>query len=172
MFLLAAVANAQAQDAASAPMPEAGVVLTKLVPPIYPPLARQARIAGDVKVQVLIRKDGAVESSDVISGHPILKPAALESARKSTFECRECNAEAELYSLTNTFVLEGADCNYRRARSAKCFYLWKCGDWHQATEHRATEVAQSLSHIRIVATALCVEAISSRDGFRMTLGQE
>lgn len=161
MRSLAAVANAQAQGATSAPMPESGAVLTKLVPPVYPLLARMARITGDVRVQVLIRKDGSVASSEVISGHPILKQSALESAQKSTFECRKCSAEAALYSLTYTFVLEGADCNYQRARSAKCFYLWKCGDWHQTAEHRTPEVTQSPSHIRIVATASCVETIQA-----------
>jgi outer membrane biosynthesis protein TonB len=43
-------------------MPETGVVLTKLVPPVYPPLARQAQIAGDVMVRVLIRQDGSKSS--------------------------------------------------------------------------------------------------------------
>lgn len=137
MCSLAAVASAQAQGAGISTTPETGVVLTKLAPPAYPPLARLARIAGDVKIQVLVRKDGSVASAGVISGHPILKPAALESAQKSTFECRECGAEAVLYSLTYTFVIEGADCNYRRARSAKCFYLWKRGDWRQTTERRS-----------------------------------
>jgi TonB family protein len=161
MFSLAAVANTQAQGANSATTPGTGVLLTKLLPPVYPPLARLARIAGDVQVQVLIRKDGSVASAKVISGHPILDPAALESAQKSTFECRECDAELALYSLTYTFVIEGADCNYRRARSAKCFYLWKCGDWHQVTERHTPEVTQSPSHIRIVATAPCFEAIQA-----------
>jgi TonB family protein len=82
MFSLAAVANTPAQGGNSATTPGTGALLTKLLPPVYPPLARLARIAGDVQVQVLIRKDGSVASAKVISGHPILEPAALESAQK------------------------------------------------------------------------------------------
>ena len=158
--ILSAVAqDAPAQDASSAQTAEAEVVLAKLSPPIYPPLARQARITGDVKIQVLIRKDGSVESAEVISGHPILKLAALESAQKSQFECRGCAEEKSAYSLTYAFELRdyGDCCNTKpreaevtqspgrisivapnlclcdpsaeltKVRSAKCFYLWKCG---------------------------------------------
>ena len=87
---LAAVENAPAQGATGSSGPEAGVVLTKLSPPVYPPLARQARIIGDVKIFVKIRHDGSVASAELFSGHPMLAQAALDSARKSTFECRAC----------------------------------------------------------------------------------
>ncbi len=107
---LSAVFSAMAQDepaqAASSPeTPEAEVVLTKLSPPLYPPLARQARIMGEVKIQMLIRKDGSVESAEVISGHPMLKQAALESAQTSQFECRGCD-EPKSYALTYAFAMD------------------------------------------------------------------
>ena len=75
---------------ASSETPKTGVVLTKLSPPIYPPLAWQARIMGDVRLNVSVRPDGSIESAEVISGHPMLKQVALDSVHKSTFECREC----------------------------------------------------------------------------------
>jgi len=93
----------------AADSPEAGVALTRLFPPVYPPLARQARITGDVVVKLQIRADGSVESAQIVSGHPMLKQAALESAEKSMFECRECDHAGTTYLLTYKFQI-GDDC--------------------------------------------------------------
>ena len=82
--------RALAQTVATTDTTQADVVLVKLAPPVYPPLARQARIMGDVKVLLTIRLDGTVESAELFSGHPMLKQAALDSAKKSQFECRGC----------------------------------------------------------------------------------
>jgi TonB family protein len=87
---LGVVDTALAQTSPSAEISQGKVVLTKLSPPIYPPLARQARITGDVKIQLRIRKDGGIESAEVVSGHAVLKQAALESAQQSQFECQGC----------------------------------------------------------------------------------
>lgn len=48
--------------------------------PLYPPLARQARIAGPVVVEIIVSPEGRVESARALSGHPMLKEAALEAA--------------------------------------------------------------------------------------------
>ena len=109
--LFAVVENVPAQSAAGAATPETGVVLTKLSPPAYPPLARQARITGDVKIQIGIRQDGSLASAEVISGHPMLKQAALDSVQKSTFECRECSEALKSYVLTYAFQIRtDGDC--------------------------------------------------------------
>jgi TonB family protein len=105
-------------------------VLNKLFPPAYPPLARQARITGDVKMQVTIRQDGSVASAEVISGHPMLKQAALDSVQKSTFECQRwssgvfvegCRDAVTSFTLTYTFGmrddLDAFDCDTTRAHS-------------------------------------------------------
>jgi protein TonB len=49
--------------------------------PIYPPLAKQARIEGSVVVEVVISLDGRVEAVRPLGGHPLLTSAALEAAR-------------------------------------------------------------------------------------------
>ena len=109
-FCLAAAGWAFAQTG-GAETSQPGVVLTKLVGPVYPPLARQASIQGDVNLSVHVRADGSVSSVDLISGHPMLAPAAVESAKGSQFECRGCVNDANLYSLTYAFELrENADC--------------------------------------------------------------
>ena len=53
--------------------------------PIYPPLARQARIQGVVKLHSVIAKDGTVQGLRVISGHPLLVPAAVDAVRRWTY---------------------------------------------------------------------------------------
>ncbi len=155
-----------AQDAASTQTPQTGVVLVKLSPPLYPPLARQARISGDVKVYVHVRKDGAVESTELSSGHPMLAPTALESARKSQFECRGCGDEVASYPMTYTFGFldDGKSkevVTERPARSTKCLFLWKCGierttTW-QCPDSRPTEMTESHGHVTILVSTVCVE---------------
>lgn len=47
----------------------------------YPPLARQARIQGVVRFNIMIGRDGTVENVTLVSGHPLLVPAATEAVR-------------------------------------------------------------------------------------------
>jgi TonB family protein len=56
------------------------------VDPEYPPLARQARISGIVRLRVGIATDGSVKSIEVVNGHPLLVPPALESVRQWRFQ--------------------------------------------------------------------------------------
>jgi periplasmic protein TonB len=46
--------------------------------PPYPPLARSARISGVVRLAAVISEAGAIEEVRVISGHPLLVPAAVQ----------------------------------------------------------------------------------------------
>lgn len=52
------------------------------VPPVYPEVARQARIQGTVVLQAVIGRDGLVQNLHVVSGHPMLAPAAMEAVRQ------------------------------------------------------------------------------------------
>jgi TonB family protein len=52
------------------------------VPPVYPELAKQARIDGVVRLAVVIDKQGRVSDIKVVSGHPLLIPAALEAVKQ------------------------------------------------------------------------------------------
>jgi len=56
--------------------------LVHKVLPVYPPLARTARIQGQVLLQALISKQGVIENLKVLSGHPMLAPAAKEAVRQ------------------------------------------------------------------------------------------
>ena len=51
-------------------------------PPAYPVLAKQARIAGTVKLDALIGPDGHIQNLTVVSGHPLLIEAAMSAVRQ------------------------------------------------------------------------------------------
>ena len=56
--------------------------LTNKVTPNYPPLARQTRISGTVRLHAIIGKDGSVQSLTLESGHPLLVQAALDAVKQ------------------------------------------------------------------------------------------
>ena len=163
LFLVAIAAGGAslAQTDSGSEMPTGNVVVISLFNPTYPPLARQARISGDVELKIGIRRDGSIESAVAVSGHAMLTQAALNSAQQSRYQCRRCSSEVTLYSLTYSFQLgtqssPGFPCpegngihvtqsqnrvtvvtepglvypyfSNVRARSAKCAYLWQCGN--------------------------------------------
>jgi TonB family protein len=57
------------------------LVVTKIAP-IYPPLARQARIQGTVILKVRINAAGDIGDMQLVSGHPLLAPAAIEAVKQ------------------------------------------------------------------------------------------
>jgi TonB family protein len=62
-------------------------------PPVYPPLARQARIQGIVRFNVTIDKDGHVSNVTLVSGHPLLIPPAMEAVRQYAYQKNLLNGE-------------------------------------------------------------------------------
>ena len=61
--------------------------------PIYPPLAKQARISGVVKLDAIIGKDGTIQNLRVVSGHPLLVPAALDAVKQWVYAPTLLNGE-------------------------------------------------------------------------------
>jgi TonB family protein len=68
--------------------------LVKMVRPVYPDLAKQGRIAGTVRLHVILAKDGTVQQLDVVEGHPLLVQAALDSVRQWKYQPTLLNGEA------------------------------------------------------------------------------
>jgi protein TonB len=56
--------------------------LIRKILPVYPPLARTARIQGPVVLQAVISRQGAIENLKVLAGHPLLVPAAVDAVRQ------------------------------------------------------------------------------------------
>jgi TonB family protein len=61
--------------------------------PVYPPLAKQARISGVVHLNAIIGKEGNVINLSVISGHPLLIPSALEAVQQWVYQKTLLNGE-------------------------------------------------------------------------------
>jgi len=63
------------------------------VQPVYPPLARQTRISGTVRLHAIISKDGTIQQLEVLSGHPLLQQAALDAVRQWRYQPTLLNGE-------------------------------------------------------------------------------
>ena len=74
--------------------------------PIYPSLARQARVEGDVVVEAVIDATGSVVEAKVISGHALLMSAALEAVRQWKYEPTYLNGEAVPVRLRVTVTFQ------------------------------------------------------------------
>jgi periplasmic protein TonB len=84
-------------------------LLIHRVQPMYPPLARQARIQGTVLLQAEISKDGTIENLRLISGHPMLAPSAIEAVKQWRYKPYFLNGEpvAVETQITVNFTLAG-----------------------------------------------------------------
>jgi protein TonB len=84
-------------------------LLIHRVQPTYPQLARQARIAGTVVLQASIGKDGAIQNLRLVSGHPMLAPAAIEAVKQWKYRPYFLNGEpVEVDTqITVNFTLAG-----------------------------------------------------------------
>jgi protein TonB len=68
-------------------------LLIRKVTPTYPQLAKQARIQGSVVLQAEISKDGTIQNLQLISGHPMLAPAAIEAVKQWRYKPYLLNGE-------------------------------------------------------------------------------
>jgi len=77
--------------------------------PVYPPLARQARIQGNVVLHAIIDKDGKVAQLEVISGHPLLVQAALDAVKQWRYKPTQLNGDPVEVdtTITVTFTMGG-----------------------------------------------------------------
>jgi protein TonB len=84
-------------------------LLIRKIQPAYPPLARQARIQGTVLLQAEISKEGTIENLRLISGHPMLAPAAIEAVKQWRYKPYILNGEpVEVETqITVNFTLSG-----------------------------------------------------------------
>jgi len=61
--------------------------------PVYPPLAKQARIQGTVRFTAIIGRDGTIQNLTVVSGHPLLVQAATEAVKQWRYKPTLLNGE-------------------------------------------------------------------------------
>jgi protein TonB len=70
----------------------AGMLITK-TPPVYPSIARTARISGTVVIQATITKAGTLTATHIVSGPSMLQQAALEAVKSWRFRPYKLNNE-------------------------------------------------------------------------------
>ena len=71
---------------------QAAMIINR-VQPMYPPLARQTRISGTVRLHAIIGKDGSVQQLEVINGHPLLVQSALDAVKQWRYRPTLLNGE-------------------------------------------------------------------------------
>jgi periplasmic protein TonB len=84
--------------------------ILRRVEPLYPPLARTARIQGPVVLHALISREGTIEQLQVLSGHPMLNQAALDAVKQWRFRPYILNGqpiEVETEITVNFILGEG-----------------------------------------------------------------
>lgn len=63
------------------------------IQPIYPAIAREARIQGQVVIEAIISRQGQVEQAQVVSGQPMLARAALDAVRRARYQPYTLNGQ-------------------------------------------------------------------------------
>jgi protein TonB len=72
---------------------QAAKLIRKIIPQ-YPPIAKQARVSGTVRLTGVIAKDGTIEQLQVISGNPLLVPAAVAAVKQWVYSPTVLNGQA------------------------------------------------------------------------------
>lgn len=129
---------------------EPHVILRKLFPPFYSPLARQALAQGDVHLKVSIHSDGSIDAVSVIDGSPVLRQAAVDSAKQSQFECKDCRQSDHLAERTFTYSFRVSP-EEKPADSNCCLE-----DQAPPEKVPTTQVSQSDARITITIPPVCI----------------
>jgi len=61
--------------------------------PVYPPLAKAARVQGTVKFEAIIGKDGTIQNLKLISGPPLLVQAAMAAVQQWKYQPTTLNGD-------------------------------------------------------------------------------
>ncbi len=87
----------------------AGVAIGLLVqstPPIYPAIARTARVSGTVVLEATISKAGAIENLRMVSGPAMLRQAALDAVHTWRYKPYKVNNQPTAIETTINVVFK------------------------------------------------------------------
>jgi protein TonB len=97
---------ANASQPAAPALPVGGDVkparLIASVPPVYPALAKNQHVSGDVRIDALIDATGHVTTMKIVSGPTLLHQAAMDSLRQWKYQPASLNGSAVPMHLTVT----------------------------------------------------------------------
>ncbi len=84
-------------------------MLTRKTEPLYPTIAKAARVSGTVVLHAIISKTGAITDLQVVSGPPMLRTAALDAVRSWHYKPYQLNNQpTEVETTVNViFTLGG-----------------------------------------------------------------
>ena len=84
-------------------------MLIRRVEPSYPALARSARISGNVVLKAIINREGLIQDLQLVSGHPMLVPSAIDAVRQWRYRPYLLNGQPVEVETTITviFTLSG-----------------------------------------------------------------
>ena len=78
-------------------------LLESSVPPVYPEVARQAGVEGDVVLRAYISSEGRVTELKVLAGPPILARAAIDAVQQWRYQPVKINGRAT--NVVTTLVI-------------------------------------------------------------------
>jgi len=79
-------------------------LLVHRVEPIYPTLARAARVQGEVVLSAIIDGNGQITNLQLVSGHPMLVPAAFAAVREWRYKPYLLNGQPVEVETTITVI--------------------------------------------------------------------
>jgi protein TonB len=79
-------------------------LLIRRVEPAYPTLARSARVQGEVVLSAIINVNGEIENLQLVSGHPMLVPAALTAVKQWRYKPYLLNGQPTEVETTITVI--------------------------------------------------------------------
>lgn len=79
-------------------------LLIRRVEPTYPPLARSARVQGEVVLSAVISVNGDIENLQLVSGHPMLVPAAITAVKQWKYKPYLLNGQPTEVETTITVI--------------------------------------------------------------------
>jgi protein TonB len=79
-------------------------LLVHRVEPTYPTLARSARVQGEVVLSAVIDTNGQITNLQLVSGHPMLVPAALTAVKEWRYKPYLLNGQPVEVETTITVI--------------------------------------------------------------------
>ncbi|MBI2682456.1 MAG: energy transducer TonB [Acidobacteriales bacterium] len=131
--------SVHAQEATQPTKHKIGVSQYEL--PKYPPIARAARVQGEVRLALSFLGDGSFEKVEVVSGPPMLRQAAIDMVQKWRFVCMDCSyGESFQHSVIVMFgFLNPKECD------------------HGGTRYKL----EFPDRVELTTSAMCVQTVSS-----------
>jgi protein TonB len=79
-------------------------LLVQRMEPTYPTLAKQARVQGEVVLSAVIDTNGQIQNLQLVSGHPMLVPAAIAAVKQWRYKPYLLNGQPVEVETTITVI--------------------------------------------------------------------